>query len=192
MAFAVSQGLPALTGVSRDFFADCCDATDEYNSSAQCVNTCMEMGEEMRKQREEHLRLLKEGNQIREQYVQESKQKRERSKQEIDELKQKKLDVESEKAAKEAAKKDAEDKEKDALDRYKREEEALKQEREEQELKKQQEDDKRFAESAFREMDLNKDGMLSHTEVQQFSKFDKDGDGVVDEDEAKVDILWFL
>lgn len=165
---------------------DCCDASDEYNSSANCVNNCNEMGEELRQQRELHLKLLKEGNQIREQYIQESKQKKEKSKQELEELKRKRLEVEELKAAKEAIKKDAEDREKAALDKYKEEEEHIKREREEQELKKQQEEDKKMAQIAFNEMDLNKDGLLSYTEVQQFSKFDKDGDGVVSEEEAKV------
>jgi len=35
-------------------------------------------------------------------------------------------------------------------------------------------------------MDLNRDNLLSYTEVQKFVKFDKDGDGSVSEDEAKV------
>jgi hypothetical protein len=43
-----------------------------------------------------------------------------------------------------------------------------------------------LAEFAFKEMDLNRDNLLSYTEVQKFVKFDKDGDGSVSEDEAKV------
>ncbi|CAG2115027.1 unnamed protein product, partial [Medioppia subpectinata] len=169
----------------NDGICDCCDASDEYNSSAQCPNNCLEMGEQLRQEREHHLVLLKEGNAIREQYINEAKQKKENSRRELEELKRQKVEVEDEKNAKDAVKKDAEEREKAALDVYKEIEDQMKREREEEEQKKQQEEDRKFAEQAFNDMDLNKDGLLSYTEVQEFSKFDKDGDGVVSEDEAK-------
>ena len=150
------------------------------------------MGEELRQQRELHLQLLKDGNQIRQQYIEESKQKKQKSKQELEELKQKKLEIEEQKTAKEAIKKDAEERERAALDKYKEEEEIIKREREEQELKRQQEEDEKLAQLAFKEMDLNKDGVLSYLEVQQFPKFDKDGDGLVSDDEAKVALIHYL
>jgi len=171
---------------------DCCDASDEYNSSAQCPNNCIELGEQLRQEREEHLRLLKEGNQIREQYIEEAKKKREQSKQELEDLRRQKLQVEEEKNAKDANKKDAEEREKAALDRFKAEEDKLKQQKEEEDILRSQEEDRKLADIAFKEMDLNRDNLLSYTEVQKFIKFDKDGDGVVSEEEAKVVIRhWF-
>ncbi|XP_054162676.1 glucosidase 2 subunit beta-like isoform X2 [Oppia nitens] len=170
----------------NDGICDCCDASDEYNSSAKCPNNCLQMGEQLRQEREQHLILLKEGNAIREKYVEESKQTKENSKHELEELNRQKLQLEEEKNAKEAIKRDAEDREKAALDVYKEAEDKIKKEKEEEDLKRQQEDEIRFAEQAFKEMDLNKDNILSYTEVQQFIKFDKDGDGTVSDDEAKV------
>lgn len=146
----------------------------------------MELGEQLRQEREHHLRLLKDGNEIREQYIEEAKRKREQSKQQLEDLRKQKLQVEEEKNAKDANKKDAEEREKSALDRYKAEADQLKQQKEEEDILKSQEEDRKLAEFAFKEMDLNRDNLLSYTEVQKFTKFDKDGDGSVSEDEAKV------
>jgi protein kinase C substrate 80K-H len=168
---------------------DCCDGSDEYNSSAQCVNTCDELGRAMREERERQARLLEEGTKIRNEYIEQSKRKLEENKAALEEMKKQKEHLEAEKNAKDALKKDAEEKEKAALDKFNSIQDQVKKQREEEEMRKSQEEDRKIAEVAFKEMDLNQDNLLSYTEVQQFKKFDKDEDGVVSEEEAKVETI---
>jgi len=48
-----------------------------------------------------------------------------------------------------------------------------------------------MAMNAFKELDLNNDGLLTYSELQQFSKFDQNEDGEVQVEEAKVSDLAF-
>lgn len=60
----------------NDGVCDCCDASDEYASSASCVDTCRELGkaarEEAAKQREERLK----GYQLRQSMIEEGRKTR--------------------------------------------------------------------------------------------------------------------
>lgn len=146
----------------------------------------MELGAQLREEQRRREELLKAGKQIRDQYVEQAKKKKEESATQLETLKKELQDVENEKNAKEAIKRDAEDKEKAAIDKFKSEEDEVKRKREEEEMQATQERERQLALIAFNNMDLNHDNKLHYTEVQAFAQFDKNGDGTVSEEEAKV------
>ncbi len=42
----------------KQFYSDCCDGGDEYEYKMQCVNTCEELGAQLRKQQQEEKEKL--------------------------------------------------------------------------------------------------------------------------------------
>lgn len=139
--------------------------------------------------REEQARLLEQlekGSHIRDNYVQEAARKRSEDKKRIGEIRVEIADIEGEKNTKEAIKRDAESREKAAVDKYKAIQDEERRQREEADIAHQAEIDKIQAEAAFRVLDLNGNGFVSFDELQTNYKFDKNRDGNVDADEAKV------
>lgn len=172
--------------IIRFFGLDCCDGSDEYNSSAKCVDICKELGREAYEAARKMEEMVNQGAKIREEMIKKAKEQIEETTQKLAESREELIQIESNKNEKEAMKKDAESREKAALDKYRSEQEAKRQAQEEEEMIKAQEAEKQNAVSAFRELDVNSDGILSYTELQGFSKFDQNGDGTVDSEEAKV------
>ncbi|KFM73482.1 Glucosidase 2 subunit beta, partial [Stegodyphus mimosarum] len=169
----------------NDNICDCCDGSDEYNSTADCVNTCLELGRQAREEQQKQQELYEKGFALWQQYAAEGKQIKENYKVELENLKKLEIEEEKIKTEKEALKNEAEDKEKAALSAYKSEKEEEIKKEEEMEMLRHQEEERRSAEEAFRELDINQDSILTVQELQQFKKFDSNGDGIVSEDEAK-------
>lgn len=161
---------------------DCCDASDEYNSSTKCENNCLALGEQMRAEREKYLELLKAGNEIRQQYIEQAKQKIEETKAELESLKPNLVDAEEFKNARLEVKNRAEELEKEALDKHRAEEDRLRKIRDEEELARTKE----AASRVFKDLDSNQDGTLTFEELKRTLKFDRDHDGSVSDEEAKV------
>lgn len=167
---------------------DCCDASDEYNSSANCHSNCNELGEQMRVERERYLELLKMGNEVRQRYIEEAKSKIDEAKRSLEELKAQLSETEQLKNAKEEEKKKAEELEKEALDKHRAEEERMEKLRQEEEHQRQEEEERQEATKFFHELDSNKDGIVTWQEVQAFSRtnlFDRDQKDGTSEEEAK-------
>lgn len=147
------------------------------------------MGQKARDEEKRQQELHQQGSLIRDGYVQEAKERRDADKSQLELIKNELAQIESVKSEKEAIKKEAEEREKDALDRHNAIVDAKRKEREDAEMLRAQEEERRLAESVFSELDLDKNNILTISEVQQFALFDKDSSGTVDEDEAKVCLL---
>ncbi|XP_054706634.1 glucosidase 2 subunit beta-like [Uloborus diversus] len=169
----------------NDNICDCCDGSDEYNSTADCVNTCLELGRQAREEEQKLQELYEQGFALRQQYAVQGKQIEENNKVQLENLKKVEIEEEKNKAEKEAIKNEAEDKEKAALSAYNSAKEEQRKKQEELEMIQHQEMERKLAETAFHELDLNQDGLLSYDELQKFPKFDSNHDGIVSEDEAK-------
>ncbi|GFR12149.1 glucosidase 2 subunit beta [Trichonephila clavata] len=169
----------------NDNICDCCDGSDEYNSTADCVNTCVELGKQAREEKQKQLELYEVGYGLWKQYSTQGKQLKENNKIQLENLK--KVEIEEEKliAEKEAVKNEAEELEKTALDAYKSVREEQLKKKEEMEMLQHQEEEQKNAEIAFHELDSDQDNILTYQEIQQFLKFDTNNDGHVSEDEAK-------
>ncbi len=165
---------------------DCCDAGDEYSSSVNCPNNCMELGEQMREERERYLELLKAGNEIRQRYIEEAKQKLGETKQELETLRSQLTEAEEQKNAKNEVKTKAEELEKEALDKHRAEEDKLRKQREEEEQVHREAAENSYALSVFKKLDANADGVVSYDELKAFPHFDQDNNAEVSDDEAKV------
>lgn len=168
------------------YFLDCCDASDEYSSSANCPNNCMELGEQMREERERYLELVKAGNEIRQRYIEEAKQKLGETKQELEALRSQLTEAEEQKNAKNEIKTKAEELEKEALDKHRAEEDKLRKQREEEEQIHREAAENSYALSIFKKLDTNADGVVSYEELKAFPAFDQDNNGEVTDDEARV------
>lgn len=166
--------------------SDCCDASDEFNSSARCEDNCLALGERAREEQRHQLELIAQGSHIRAGYIEEAQKKMNEDRRELESVKQQLADIEAVKKEKEDVKNAAEEKEKEVLDRIRREREARKEAEKEIELQKAQEEERRIAETAFHQLDRDQNNLLTFQEVQTFPQFDRDNDGHVSEDEAKV------
>jgi len=162
----------------NDGICDCCDGTDEGEGA--CQDVCLELGAEMRAQREKERLAAEQGYAVRQQMVAQAEQLLAETRasiatkeQELDELR---------KAAelKQAEKEAAEAPEKEALDRYAEEEERQKQAKEEADKLA----DEHEALAAMAKMDKNGDGKVTRDEVMADLAFDTNNDGIVGDDEA--------
>lgn len=169
----------------NDNICDCCDGGDEYNSTADCFNTCVELGRQAMVEKQKQQELYEKGYSLWQQYSSQGKIIKEHNKEQIKKLREALAEEEKVKAEKEAIKNEAEDKEKAALATYKKLKEEQQKKQEEVEMLIHQEKEKQLAEEAFKELDINQDNILTFQELQQFQKFDSNRDGVVSEEEAK-------
>ncbi|GIX89406.1 glucosidase 2 subunit beta [Caerostris extrusa] len=170
----------------NDNICDCCDGGDEYNSTADCMNICLELGKQAREEQQKQLELYEVGYGLWQQYSTQGKQMKENNKVQLENLK--KFEVEEEKLSaekKEAIKNEAEEKENGVLAAYKSVKEEQMKKQEEIEMLQHQEMEKKNAAAAFQELDLDQDNVLTYQELQQFLKFDSNSDGRVSEEEAK-------
>ncbi|XP_075678928.1 glucosidase 2 subunit beta isoform X2 [Dermatophagoides pteronyssinus] len=169
----------------NDGICDCCDASDEYNSSIKCENNCLELGEQMRIERERYLELMKQGNEIRQTYIATAKQKIDETKQELETLKSQMNEVESVKNEKFEAKNQVEELEKEALEKHRAKEEELRKQKEEEEMKIREIEETKQASDVFIKLDTDSDGIITLDELKSYQGFDRDNDGSVSDDEAK-------
>lgn len=166
----------------NDGLCDCCDTSDEYASGKNCVNSCLQLGQEEQKLRRSREQLHKNGATIRAEMINKSKQLRDQRDKRLAELKQRKIEQELIKTEKEELKKNAEAVEAEALEVYKeqqREEEAA------QKADVESNSNWAEAEETFNKYDTNNDGFIEVTELQVDISLDKDRDGVVTVEEAK-------
>lgn len=165
---------------------DCCDASDEYAGRVTCKSECMALGERAREEQRRHLQLLKQGSEVRANFIEEAKVRKQNDANELAKLKIEITELEQQRLEKEAVKKAAEDKEKAALDRHQAAEDARKKAQEEAELLEAQEAENRAAITAFAELDTDQNGQVTYQEIQAIGAvFDQNMDGTVSDDEAK-------
>lgn len=165
----------------NDGICDCCDAADEYASIAQCSNNCMELGKVDRLMQKHKAELSKNGNLLRLEMAKKGKLFKEDLKNRLTELEKSKLQAEALKQEKQSIKTEVESAESAALDVYKQAEEADKKVREELEAVSNRQE----AIETFKKYDSNNNGLVEINELQTRVCFDKDRNGVVDDEEAK-------
>lgn len=165
----------------NDGICDCCDASDEYFSSAKCPSNCIELGSADRIREKQQAELLKSGNQIRLEMSQKGKKQKDEQKIRMAELEKSKQQAELLKEEKQKFKDEAEQVEGASLEVYKQVEE------EEKKLKQEQEAEANRieAEETFRKYDSNSDGKIEVIELQTRIAFDKDRNGNVEIEEAR-------
>lgn len=146
----------------------------------------MALGEQARDEQRRHLQLLKQGSEVRANFIEEAKVRKQNDANELAKLKMEMTELEQQRLEKEAVKKAAEDKEKAALDRHQAAEDARKKAQEEAELAQAQEAENRAAITAFAELDADQNGQVTYQEIQAIGAvFDQNMDGTVTDDEAK-------
>ncbi|XP_052244209.1 glucosidase 2 subunit beta-like isoform X2 [Dreissena polymorpha] len=161
-----------------DGICDCCDGTDEWEGNIECVNNCKELGKKMREEAELVRQLQEQGHTLKLQYMETGKKTRAVKKTELEELQKTKVELETVKNEMEQKKNEAETPEKEAKEKH---EQAWKEELEKIKAAK----DKVKAETAFYEMDENKDNRVDLAEVKAHSQFDVDNNGEVCDTEAR-------
>lgn len=164
----------------NDGLCDCCDGTDEYAQNI-CTNTCDELGREARAEAQRLAELHKAGSQIREDLIEKGNKKRGEMAEQLSQLEKDKAEAEVIKAEKEALKTEIEARENEALKSYREADEIEQQKKAEIERQNQI----REASEHFEKYDSNSDGILSEQEILTEDDFDKNDNGVVDEDEYK-------
>lgn len=182
--FCINAGFKPLIIPSarvNDGICDCCDSSDEYFSGAKCPNNCIELGSADRIREKQQAELLKSGNQLRLEMAQKGRKQKDEQKIRMAELEKAKKQAEEIKEEKYKLKSEAEVLENAALEVYKQAEEEDKKQREEMEA----EANKVEAEETFRKFDSNADGKIEIIELQTRIAFDKDRNGVVEEEEAR-------
>ncbi|XP_058452193.1 glucosidase 2 subunit beta [Malaya genurostris] len=164
----------------NDGICDCCDASDEYGTSANCVNTCSELGKEDRLREKQRVEMAKMGTQLRAEMSQRGKAMKEEQRVRFAELERSKSEAEALRQEKATIKEDAEAIEAAAVKVYRdREEEARRAKQEAEALSNRDE-----AEEIFRKYDSNQNQLLEIVELQTRIVFDRNRDGSVTEDEA--------
>ncbi|XP_030767366.1 glucosidase 2 subunit beta [Sitophilus oryzae] len=166
----------------NDGICDCCDGSDEYSGRKTCVNNCQEMGKAAREEAFRLAELLKVGKQLRAELSQEGLKMKNEKQQKLGELQKHKEEAEKIKSEREELKKKAEEVEGKALEYYKELEEQYKKQRAEKEAEKLQQE----AVENFKKLDSNQDGLVEIAELQSRQSFDRDRNGEVSEEEAKL------
>ena len=161
----------------NDGICDCCDGSDEYDSRAQCVNRCEELGRKAEAEKQKQQVLQEAGYKLRLDYARRGAQKKQESHVKAEALR---LELESlgrELETLRLAKERAEEPEKIAKEAH--------QKQWEEELRQKNESARRAeAQAGFDELDTNSDGQVSAAELKARSELDEDGDGTVGDSEA--------
>lgn len=165
----------------NDGLCDCCDASDEYSSNAQCINKCSELGKEDRLREKQRQELTKVGSQLKADLSFKGKALKTDYKTRLVELEKSRSEAEALKVEKEKFKKEAEELENAALDVYRQLEEDERRRKQEVEA----EENKIEAEQNFQRYDSNENGLLEIAELQTRPVFDRDRNGEVSVEEAK-------
>lgn len=129
--------------------------------------------------------VVKLGGAVRDQYKEQAKKHRTETATQMEQLRQQLQQLAEEKQQKLEVKQVLEEEEKKALDQHGQIVEQRKKQFEEEEVVQARDQERKFALEAFKELDLNEDGVLSFLEVMTFIKFDQNDDGQVTEQEAK-------
>lgn len=166
----------------NDGVCDCCDASDEYNGKINCQNNCMQLGKEAHAEREKKAALFKEGEELRGQMIKRGKELEIENNEKLAEIRVNFKESESIKIEKERIKLEAEEKESVILEKYKKIE-AEKNPVPPIEVSKEHD-----AEEYFRMLDTDKSGTIDLHEMTSKLIFDRDGNGIVSEEEA----MYFL
>ncbi|XP_060526233.1 glucosidase 2 subunit beta [Cylas formicarius] len=166
----------------NDGVCDCCDGADEYAGRVSCTNNCLELGKTAREEAQKQAELLKVGKQLRQELSQQGLKLKEVKNQKLSDLKRNRDEAESIKAEKEQLKKQAEEVEEKALEYYRELEKEYKNKKAEKEAEK----DRNEAMEEFKKLDINQDGVVDVGEIQSRASFDRDRNGEVSEEEAKL------
>lgn len=166
----------------NDGICDCCDGSDEYaHPTVTCANICDELGREARAEAQRKMELVKLGSQIRADLIQKGNKRRSDMANQLKQLEKDKAEAESMVSEKENIKNDAESVENDALRVYREADEL------DRAAKAAEEDkaNRQEANDIFKKFDSDENGLITLSEIQTRSAFDKDKNGEVSEDEAK-------
>jgi len=164
----------------NDNICDCCDGSDEQEG-LNCPNNCEELGRAAREQAEQSARLAREGFTKRIDMSKIGKESR-KSKEDERSVLQAELDAaEKIKQARQQMKEEAEKPEKEALEAIRAAEEEERKRKEEEEALLAEGD----AESLFKLIDSNGDDKIDVQEMKARQTFDKNKDGIVDDEEAR-------
>ncbi|XP_034933878.1 glucosidase 2 subunit beta [Chelonus insularis] len=166
----------------NDGICDCCDASDEYASGVSCIDNCYELGREARAEAEKAAELAREGSKIKLEMSQQGQKLRTDNVEKLSQLKAEYLEAERVKKEKEVIKTQAEERESAALEKYKPEPEPIPEETEKPEGKEIE------AEEYFKKLDSDESKSVTIQELQTRIIFDRDGNGVITEEEA----MYFL
>ncbi|KAL7830732.1 hypothetical protein SRHO_G00318590 [Serrasalmus rhombeus] len=162
----------------NDGICDCCDTTDEYNSGAKCENTCKELGRKEHEVLQKMAEITKEGFLLKQQLIQEAKNRQQEKQSKLTELQNNKKELEEKVEALRTVKETAEQPEKEAKERH------LKAWEEQKAIIRAEKDKAKMAE-AFLELDDDADGFVAVAELQTHAELDTDADGTVSETEAQ-------
>ncbi|XP_049816221.1 glucosidase 2 subunit beta isoform X2 [Schistocerca nitens] len=166
----------------NDGICDCCDTSDEYESHANCVNNCNDLGKAARMEAQKLAEVAKIGSEMRAALSRKGKQLRQEKQERLVQLEKDKEEAESLKKEKEALKLAAEELENKALEKYRQQEEEEKKVKQEEEQKAREQE----AFEHFHRLDANQDGKLQKSEIQTQQTFDQNKDGVVSDDEVTL------
>ncbi|CAG9766825.1 unnamed protein product [Ceutorhynchus assimilis] len=166
----------------NDGICDCCDGTDEYSGKKTCVNNCLEVGRAAREEAARLAELFKVGKQLRAELAQEGQKMKNEKQEKLNELAKNREEAENVRLEREEIKKKAEELENKALEYYRELEDQYKKKKAEQEAEKLKEE----ALENFKKFDSNQDGLIDIAEIQSRSSFDRDRNGQVSEEEAKL------
>lgn len=163
------------------YFIEHSNNTDELFFFKTGINNCIELGSADRLREMHEAEIFKSGNQIRLDMAQKGKKMREEQKARLADLEKSKDQAEKIKEEKYTLKSEAEELENAALDVYRKAEE------EERKLKEalEAQSNRAEAEEIFKKFDSNNNGKIELIELQTRIAFDKDRNGVVDEEEAR-------
>lgn len=165
----------------NDGICDCCDASDEYDDDKiKCSNDCSKLGQAARAEAEKKQVLYKEGSQIRADMIVRGKQLENENKDKLIKIKDDYEEAESIKIEKERIKIECEEKENIVLEKYK------KIEPEQEQIPEPPLDEPREidAEEYFRMLDTDESGTIDMIEIKSKLLFDRDGNGIVSDEEA--------
>lgn len=179
MFYCINRGhkpLDLLSSRVNDGICDCCDGSDEYDSSAQCTNSCDELGKKAREEKRLKLERQEAGYKIKLQYISDGDKSKAEKHDKLAKLKAEIGMLDAELKTLEEAKNVAEEPEKLA-----KEEQDKKWEEERQAQRAAEKEAQ--AKKGFEILDVNKDNHISIEEIQLRPKLD-DIDNNVSKEEA--------
>ncbi|XP_014208611.1 glucosidase 2 subunit beta [Copidosoma floridanum] len=177
------------SGWVNDAVCDCCDGSDEYMSdSITCRDNCKELADIELKETEKNAMLFQEGGKIRDELIEKGKNVKVEAQEMINKLKADILEAERVKKEMETMKVWAENNEKDALKKYEKvpihEEKKLEPALNEEILETAEHN----PEDYFNRLDLDQNGVLTISELQEDHIFDKNNDAEV----SREEVMYFL
>ncbi|ENN75729.1 hypothetical protein HUJ04_006358 [Dendroctonus ponderosae] len=166
----------------NDGICDCCDGSDEYFEDHNCTNDCLRMGKEARENAARWAVLFNAGKQLRADLSQEGQKIKNEKQQKLNKLRINQEEAEKIKAEREQIKIQAEEAENKALEYYRELEEEHKKKKEELEAERSTEQALEY----FKKLDSNGDNLIEVAEIQSRQTFDRDRNGEVSAEEAKL------